>query len=193
MVLSRRERFIVLGTALVLLGLAVDHFALSPLLEGRSAAEVRKWALQSELDRAAATMKQSQELAPRWREMVRAGMKADPADAEGQALRAIRDWAAESGVTLSLLKPDRLTEKTRLPEIAFQAAGTGSMDSVSRLLWRIQSAAVPIRITELQLTTRKEGAADLTVQLRLSTVYMPGGTRLAAGDASPSGQRGVRE
>lgn len=173
MVLSRRERYIFIGTLLALGLLALDRLALSPLLEHRSAIEAQRASLSVELARARTLMTRHSDMDPRWREMVRAGMKSDPAEAESQVLHAVRDWAEEAGLALSLLKPDRLPEKTRLPEIVFQAAGTGNMRGVARLLWRIQTAPIPIKAIETQISARKDGLDDLSFQLRISTVYAP--------------------
>jgi hypothetical protein len=69
------------------------------------------------------------------------------------------------------MKPERLPDKRSLQEISFRAAGTGSMSAVSRFLWRLEASKVTIRVKELQLGSRKEGTDDLTLQLRLSTLY----------------------
>jgi hypothetical protein len=173
MVLSKRERFILIGTLAALGVLALDRFGLSVLLDRRAAAAARRNSLASELSQAQGLMAHHRLLAPRWEEMTRSGLKDDSGDAESQVLHAIRDWAEEAKLSLSLLRPERLTAKTRLPGIAFQAAGTGTMGGLSRLLWRIQSASIPIKVTEVQVSTRKEGTDDLSFQLRLSTVYSP--------------------
>ena len=173
MVISKRERYIIAGSALVLGVLGLDQFVLNPLLNGWSQAQRQKETLHREMTRSLAARTIAREQSPRWKQMVAAGIKPDPAEAESQALHAIRDWAVESGVTLAMVKPDRLTEKTHLPAISFQAGGAGSMEAIAKWLWRMQYAKIPIRITELQLASRKEGTDDLTVQLRLSTLYMP--------------------
>ena len=69
-----------------------------------------------------------------------------------------------------------------------QAAGTGSMNAVSRFLWRVETAGIPLRVKEMQLGSRKEGADDLTVQLRLSTIYAPGARPAATQMADASGE-----
>ena len=173
MVLSKRERLIIAGSALVLGALALDQFVLTPLKDGWDQTQAQKLALQSEMNRAREALRNGHQMAPKWRDMTAAGIKGDPAEAESQALHAIRDWAVESGVTLSMVKPDRLTEKTLLPVISFQAGAAGTMDGIGKWLWRMQYAKIPIRITELQLSSRKEGTDDLTATLRLSTLYMP--------------------
>ena len=189
MILSKRERVIIFAAAAAAMALAIDRFALNPLLAGWSQTDARKKTLVAEMNRARATLRLSQEMKPRWQAMMRAGIKGEPSGAESQILHAIRDWAEQSGVSLSLLKPDRLTDKTPLPEIDFQASGSGSMESVAGLLWRMENAEIPIRITELQLASRKEGSDDLSFQLRLSTVYLAGGTPTSqtANTSGPTG------
>lgn len=171
MVLSKRERYALIGALLALGALTLDRVVLGPWLTRRSARAAQTARFAADLVRARSQISHGRQSGPKWREMVAAGLKADPAEAESQVLHAIRDWAEESGLSLSLLKPDRLTEKSRLPGIAFQASGAGNMKGVTRLLWRIQTAAIPIKVTELQINARKEGADDLTFQFRLSTVY----------------------
>jgi hypothetical protein len=189
MVLSKRERVIIAGSVLVLGALGLDQFALTPLLDAWDKTQAQKRGLQSEMTRSQAALKSGRELGPKWREMTAAGIKLDPAEAESQALHAIRDWAAESGVALAMLKPDRLTDKTQLPAISFQANAVGSMDGIGKWLWRMQYAKVPMRITELTLSSRKEGTDDLTATLRLSTLYM---TAQASTAAPAKGARPAR-
>ncbi len=171
MVLSKRERYALIAALGVLGLLVLDRLALSPLLDERAALQAKHDRLAIELAGASSLLQARDQLAPRWQEMVKTGMKNEPAEAEGQMLHVLRDAAEESGVTLSLLKPDRLSEKPRLSEISFQASGSGNLRGVVRLLWRLQTASVPVKVTELQIASRKPGSDDLTFQMRVSTVY----------------------
>lgn len=192
MVLSKRERYIAIGLGVVVAALAFDRLILTGLLDSLAKADQDKKTLSARLNRNNATLKRSQELGPRWQALLQTSMKNDPAAAENQVMVAIRDWARESGVAMSLYKPDRVADKTVLPEIAFQATGTGTMESIRRLLWRIEQATIPIRIAELTVTPQKEGVDSLSVTLRLTTVYTPGGVRPATQPATAtSSTRGV--
>jgi hypothetical protein len=51
-------------------------------------------------------------------------------------------------------------------------AGTGNMRAVARFLYLAETTTLPLRIRELQIGSRKEGTDDLSVQLKLSTLYM---------------------
>jgi hypothetical protein len=192
MVLSKRERYVLIATLIAVGALALDQFAISPLLARRSQTEADRARLTAELKRSQSLIALRGVLGPRWQEMTRSGLKSDPAEAETQILRAMRDWAEASGVALSLLKPDRLTEKSRLPEIAFQAAGTGNLDSLRKFLLQIQGASIPIKVTETQVSARKEGMDDLSFQLHISTIYTPARPAQAAATTAQSGGNGGR-
>ena len=177
MVLSQRERYILIVATAMVGVLALDRFVLAPLLDQREKTQTQIQKLKGQLSDSNSVIARRPAMAAKWQEMVRAGLKSDPAEAESQVLHLIRQWAEDSKLTLSLLKPDRLTEKSRLPVIAFQASGAGRIEGVSRLLWRIQTSSAPIKISEVQISSRKEGTDDLTFQLRLSTVYsLPAGS-----------------
>ena len=107
-----------------------------------------------------------------WKEMLQAGLKRDVSEAESQVLHAVRNWSQESGLALASLKPERVARDGELQEIMFRVAGPGSMRSVSRFLWQLQTAALPLKVEELQLGSRKEGADDLSLQLRISALYL---------------------
>jgi len=193
MVVSPRERYIVAAAAVVLVLLALDRLALAPLREQRAEIDARKKALVGELERTQGLMSRSSKVEPLWNAM-RASLQAGPAEAESQIQHAVLNWAQDAKLTLSLVKPERLADKTRLPQIAFQLAGTGSMAAVSRFLWRLETAPIPVKITEIpQLASRKEGTDDMSVQLRISTVYLPNRPRpAAAATSSPKGAEATK-
>ncbi|MCX5655797.1 MAG: hypothetical protein NTY65_14255 [Planctomycetota bacterium] len=171
MFLSKRERFIIAATVIIVALLVLDRYVVSPLLECCDRAAALKESKLADIQRGQDLLARKREIGPKWREMIAGGLKRDPAEAESQILRAVGDWARDAGLKMSSLKPERLPDKRSLQEISFQAAGTGSMNAVSRFLWRLETSKVPIRIKELQLGSRKEGTDDLTLQLRLSTLY----------------------
>jgi len=187
MVLSKRERYIVIAVGVAGLALILDKVVLGRLWDQVIETTSQKDALQKKMNDAAETMKLSQRMAPRWDEMVRTGMKSDPADAEGQVVQAVHNWASESRFTIQMIKADRPppARDAFLGEIAFTVAGNGSMSAVANLLWRMQYALIPLRITEIQVVSTKEATDNLSATVRLSTVYLPGGRR-ATGPPAPA-------
>ena len=172
MAFSNREKIIIAATVAALCFLVLSY-GLGRLLNERAAVKDNEALLVAKLAKAGVLFERRRMLEPRWRQMLAGGLRSDPAEAESQLLRALRDWSVEVGVKLSSLRPDRSGEKSKLPEIIVHAAGSGSMSSVSRLLWRIETARIPVKIRMLQLGSRKDGTDDLSLHLRVSTLYCP--------------------
>jgi len=173
MTFSKRERIIFVALAAVLAVLVLDWWIVTPLLDRSAEVEARKAVLLSEMANAENLLHRRRVIGPRWRQMLAEGMKHDPAEAESQVLHALGDWAADAGLDLVSLRPERSTKETLLPEIDFRAAGTGSMAAVSRFLWRLETATIPIKVKALQIGSRKEGQDNLSLQVQISTLYFP--------------------
>ena len=80
-------------------------------------------------------------------------------------------WSQQANLPLVSIRPDRPTDAHGLHEMTFQATADGSMRAVAAFLYRIETASVPVRVRELQIAPRTEGSDDLTVQLRISTLW----------------------
>jgi len=180
MTLSGRERKIALVAALAVALLVADRYLITPALNSYASLSAQKTQLTQKLETSARLLERRQRMALKWQEMTESGLGADPARAEGNVLHAVRNWAEETGLTISSMRPDRGDGKDKLAQITVLASGTGTMQSVARFLWRVETTSLPLRIRHLQLGSRKEGADDLSLQLTLSTVYTMDATPGAA-------------
>ena len=172
MILSKRERYISGATVLVLGALVLDRYALTPLFERRAQLESETSECQSQLERAVKLFKKNGQLSKKWGGMTAAGLGSDASAAESRLLHAVRDLAQESGLSLSSVKPERSELERQFRRITFRATGTGPMLAVSKFLWRVETATLPVRIADLQVNSRKDGADDLSIQLGISTLYI---------------------
>jgi len=185
--LSRRERALVFGVSAIIFLWMIDRYALSPVLERQSDLQLQRDRILKEIRRGNALISERRQLAPKWNEMLSAGLKDDPAEAEGQLLHALRDWAKESGFTLTSVKPDRPESKSELKEIQIQAAGTAKMDAITGFLWQLHSAPFPLKVTDLQISSRNDGSNDLALQLKISTLYYAADRRQAKAEKPHTG------
>ena len=186
MILSKREHYIVVTAIAALALLVADRYVLTPILSHRARMETKIQSLTDEMERAAALFSWKGLMTRKWNEMIAGGLKTDPAEAESQVLHAMRDWAQEAGLTLWSMKPERLDREDDLREIMFQAAATGPMSAVSRFLWRIETTSIPLRVKEVQLGSRQEGTDALSLQLRVSTLYLSAEQLGTEKDAQPT-------
>ncbi|HYG76470.1 MAG TPA: type 4a pilus biogenesis protein PilO [Planctomycetota bacterium] len=169
--MSSRERALATVSISVLVLLALDQYALSPLLAQQDQLQVEREQILGDVARAQKINQERKKLAERWKSMIAGGLSKDPATAEGQILHALRDYARDAGLSLASLKPERPESKGRLKEILVQTTATGNMESVTRFLLKLQSASFPLKVTEFQLSTRTDGKDDLNFQLKVSTLF----------------------
>ncbi len=171
MTLSRRERYIAAAALAAIVLLAADHYVLTPLLESRSRAGEEKLTVSAEIARATNLLAREKAMEAKWKGMVAGGLSSQSSDAESRILHALRDWAQSSGVGLTSVRPERVTQNGELQEESFQAVGSGPMKAIVQFLFEVEQSPLPLRIKELQLGLRKQGVDDLSLQLRVSTVY----------------------
>lgn len=173
MALSQRERYIAIGVGAALGLLALDRFVLNPYKERRDQLEVDQTVAVQKIDDANRLFQKQRRMQRVWAKMnADGGLKTDPTDAASQVLNAMQDWAQESAINLVSRKEERTTPEGRFLQIGFHFTGTGSMASISKLLWRLETAPIPVRITDVQVTPRKEGTDDLQMQLSVSTLCL---------------------
>jgi hypothetical protein len=173
MILSKRERTIVIVTGAVLAIFLADRFFLTPVLVRKGQIDAESEECDSQTEKANDLFKLKKKLMPRWREMTDAGLGTGAMAAESRLLHAIRDWAQEAQLNLASVKHERTEMEKQFQKITWRATGTGSMAAVSRFLYRIQEATIPVRIADLQIGSRQEGGDSLSIQVGVSTLCMP--------------------
>jgi multidrug efflux pump subunit AcrA (membrane-fusion protein) len=175
MMLSRRERMIAIATGVTLVLAGLYQFVVQPLLEARAQTQAAVVEAQLRLDRAQRLFSTSRRMNRRWGEMTGARLARNASEAESQLLNAVREWEQDSGLTLASFRPERSGEKEKdFMKMTFRATGTGSMSQVARFLYRIHTAPIPVRITDLTINPRREATDELAVSLGISTIYLPG-------------------
>ena len=179
MILSKRERYIVIGTVIVVGVLALDRLFLTPLLEHRADTNLKILKEKGTLDRANGLLTNQSRVRRKWNEISGTTLRMDGANAESQIIRAVNDWAQDAGLNVSSVKPERAEKEkikdkeTQFMKITFRANATGTMAAISKFLFRLQTSKVPIRVTDLSINTRRDGVDDLSLDLGISTIYLP--------------------
>lgn len=178
MVLSKRERIILIVTMVVVGALIVDKVILGPVTDRLDEMKGQRDLLVAEVAEAQSLFERQRLLAPRYKAMLSDGFRNDT-EAESRVLKALREWSDGTGVTLSSVKPERVASDQGLKEMTFVVAGKGTLRSVAQLLYQIETAALPIKVKSMQLGLASEGTDSMSLQLRLSALYLgaePGGS-----------------
>jgi hypothetical protein len=172
-VLSKRERYIAVGTIATIALMGVYYVLISPLLERKAKLDADIADRNFQLLRAQRLIEDSKRLGPVLAQRVAGPLKKNASEAESQMLKNIGDWARDARMTSpSIDKPDRTEKDKDFSRMTFRASGAGSMNQVGNFLWRLHTSTIPVRVTDLTIATHKEGSDDLTIQLGISTIYL---------------------
>ena len=187
MTLSKRERQI----SIVVLGAAVlfvfDQLALSPYLAERARLQDEAVAKADELTAMRKVMREEGKLRGVLVRMGAAmgdaaaaqggqgGQVADASWAEGRILAALQEWERSAGVGKASFNRVRSTEQYGFTRLTFQVSATGKMPAIAGLIYRAETAAIPLRIDQLQVMLSGDSGDDLQVQMTLSTLCRTGG------------------
>jgi hypothetical protein len=173
MSLSKRERYIAIALLVVGALFALNYFVRSLYLDPRAQVENDLRDITSKTSDADFLMSRQPKLKKIWQEMQDGGLKVDSSQAESQTLAALLEWAQGAGVNLAALKPERSQTEGQFEVISFSVSGTGSVQQISKLLWALETATIPVRVNDMQMTPRREGTDDLSVRLSVSALCLP--------------------
>jgi hypothetical protein len=174
-VLSKRERYIGIATALVIGVLAIDYFVVEPLLARKDQLDADIANQRDELDRADRLFRTSRAMSRHWAQLSSGKIQRNASEAESQVQNAVRDWAQDAGISLSSVTPSRSDKERDYQKITFRAAAAGGMQQMARFLYRIQYADIPVHVTDLTLSSHREGGQndELTLSLGITTIFQP--------------------
>jgi len=182
MVMSKRERIILIAT-LVSVGLFIANaFIIEPVLAKRDELESQRQQLLGDLSEAELLIGNHRRMQQKWNAMLSDGLRND-AEAESRVLAALREWSGDARLSLSSIKPERILSDKGLQEMIFTVAGKGSLESVARFLWQIETAALPVKIKDMQLGSSSESGDSMSLQLHLSALYL--GTQKKQAEVRP--------
>jgi hypothetical protein len=179
MTLSRRERQIAMVVLVAAAVFVVDQVALSPYLERRRALTDEASAKADELADVRKVMKAEGQLRRVLVDMGRAmtdgsGQQADASEVEGRLLTFLHDWERQAGVAKASFQRLRSTESYGFTRLTFQVSATGRMAPIAALLYRVETAAIPRRIDQLQVMLSGDSGEELQVQFTVSMLCRTG-------------------
>jgi Tfp pilus assembly protein PilO len=187
MVLSKRERIVALMAILVVGAFALDSFVLSPTLRRLQTTENQKQELLAQLNEAQSLFERRGLLEKKWKTMLSDGLGSD-AEAESRVARALDEWSVDTRLTLSSVKPERGASDKGLKEMTFVVAGKGRLDAVARFLYKVETVEMPLKIKDMQLGSASEAGDSMSLQLRLSALYLGTNEKPAREQSQPRQQ-----
>lgn len=172
MAFTERERKLGIGVGIALAVMGVFYFGYQPYVGHRAQIRADREAVDFDQERADNLFALQKRQEKVWTAMIAGGLKSDPSEADSQVLHALQDWAGQSKIANLSFNTGGKTQEGKFHIFTFQFAGTGTTAAVANFLWRLETATIPVRVNEIQVTPKKEGVDDLQLQLSVSTLSM---------------------
>lgn len=182
--LSKRERIILIA-ALSCVGLFVAvKFVINPIQAKRDELESQRQQLLGDLNEAELLIGNQGRMQKKWDAMLSDGLRSET-EAESRILSALWEWSGAANMATSSIRPERISSERGLQEMIFAVTGRGSLESIAYFLWQIETAALPVKIKDMQLGSSSEAGDSMSLQLHLSALYL--------GDRKKSAETGQPE
>ena len=186
MVLSKREKYIVICTVTVLAMFLVDRYALTPLFGMREETRTQKQKVTAQWNKGFGLLERQGHMEKKWSKYFEQGIYENASETTSRVLHEVRNWSDQYGINLSSITPDRVSskEKENIQEITFLVSGTGNMNAIGQFLYQLEHTTLPLRLKDIQLSSRQEAVDDMSLQVRVSAIYFS--------EASESSERADR-
>jgi Tfp pilus assembly protein PilO len=182
--LSKRERIIVLVTLLAVGTLVADKFVLGPIVNGLGELKAERQKALARVTKAKSLLQQKQQL-EQGKAALFESLRSDT-EAESRVARALDQWAEDARLTLSSVKPDRMTGGDKgLKEILFVVVGKGSLDAVAWFLYQVETSDLPIKVKHMQLGSTSEAGDNMSLELHISALYLAADEKLSPKQPQP--------
>jgi len=173
----QRNLINVLIGALLLFG--IDRLALSPFLEYRDSLLLQREAADKDLAEAHHVLQLEQDLRPLSRSLA-SSLNGDPSAVESGLLHLLHQWQQHAGVTNASFARLRTVDSHGYTCLTFNVSAAGGMAPIASLIYRIETASIPLRIDDLRLMPKRDGADELQLRLNISTLCRAGPPNAAA-------------
>jgi len=167
------------------------QFFIGPMLDRSAELSAKIKDDRTQLDNADKLFTASRQAGKKWSVMMGGPLKTNANDAESQVLGKIQGWMTEAGLSNpSLNKPDKSEKEKDFSKMTVRATGTGGMSNIGQFLFKIQTANIPVKVTDVTISTHKEATDDLSIQVGIATMYLSPDDRTPkpAAAAAPAGR-----
>lgn len=173
MAFSNRERLVGIGAVAAIALFGFDRLVWTPY--ATHMADLAQQLEAAKADKSKADLLFSQERQARkiWTALQQGGLELNDSQSQSQALHAINAWADQSGVHHLSLKPERTSQEGGFDVISIDMTADGSMQTISRLLWSLETAKIPLRLNEVRIKPHKDDSDDLSVSVNVSALCKP--------------------
>jgi hypothetical protein len=105
--------------------------------------------------------------------------KSDSSATEGRMMHLLHDWEQQSGTREASFGRVAGADEHGFLRLTFQVSAIGNLWSVAGLLYRVETAPIPLRVENAEVRPGAQGSDDVQIHLSISTLCRPDAKPLA--------------
>lgn len=169
----RREKQLLLLAAISIGILLGDRLVVSPLTNLWRERSGSIQDLRLKVERGQALIDRDQAMRARWDEMMHEALSESRAKSENDVLAAVFRWAEESRIAFHGIKPTWREHEEGHFTLECRANATGSLESIARFLFALETDPLALKVESLELAHRDEQGETLRMNLLFSGLLLP--------------------
>ena len=178
MKIDNRQRLLAI-IAIAIVGLFVlDKMVFTPLTESWKSRSERIAQLRKSIEQGSMLLQRESHTRRFWNDIRQSTLPVNASQAEKELLGAFEKWSADSGVSISSIRPQwkkGATDEYSVLECRVDAAGTLAV--LAKFLFYVESSPMAVKMENIEFTTRDKNGEQIALGLLISAV------RLASIDA----------
>ena len=113
--------------------------------------------------------------------------KSDSSATEARMMHLLHDWEQQAGVREASFGRVGTADEHGFLRLTFQVSATGDLWAVAALLYRVETAPIPLHLESAEVRPQSAGGDDIQVHLSISTMCQANAKPLAPRLASSAG------
>jgi len=165
---ENRQRVLAIAAAACVGLFVADRLLITPYFHAWQNRIERVRTARAAIERGEILLDRETAIRSAWRQMQAKALPQTRSDAENQVLKAVARWTRDSRIALTSLTPQWQDADSEYALFTCRAAANGSLESLARFLYDVETDPLAIRIEEAQITSEDERGGALTLNLRFS-------------------------
>ncbi|MGE4286145.1 MAG: hypothetical protein AB7F23_05990 [Phycisphaerae bacterium] len=171
MMSGKEKKLLIIALAAIAL-LIADRYIFSPAFAKRGEIKVQKEQARMQLEKAQNLLHSSKSVSERWQAYLDAGLAPEPQKLESTLLRFVDESSRSCDLMLSFVQPGDSDIEQGFGTLEYTISGAGSMRSVTRFIYEIETAELPVKVDSFQIGASDESGSNITVQINISALFL---------------------
>jgi Tfp pilus assembly protein PilO len=170
--MNNRQRVLIVLAAAALGLLAADKLIITPLTNTWKNRAKEILTLRAQVAEGSSLLRRERAIRGRWNEMQTNTLPDNPSLAQEQVLKAVVNWAQESGASINAITPQWKNDSEEYKTLVCHVDASGTLWTLSRFLYDIERGPMALRLESVDLSSRDNNGQQLTLALQLSGLVL---------------------